>query len=68
VRVRRSEGKEAGGDFARKTRGVTWRGRDARREFQRPSSRGGPGRGTKAICRPLYCRIVHTGAQLRRPG
>lgn len=30
--------------------------------------RGGPGRGTKAICRSLYCRIVHTGAQLCRPG
>lgn len=29
---------------------------------------GGPGRDTKAICRSLYCRIVHTGAQLRRPG
>lgn len=30
--------------------------------------RGGPGRGAKAICRPLYCRIVHTGAELCRPG
>lgn len=29
---------------------------------------GGPGRDTKAICRSLYCRIVHTGAQLCRPG
>lgn len=29
---------------------------------------GGPGRGAKAICRPLYCRIVHTGAELCRPG
>lgn len=30
--------------------------------------RGGPSRGAKAICRPLYCRIVHTGAELCRPG